>query len=154
VRDALPAAGDRPRLIGLGNAWRGDDAAGLVVARRLGGVAHEGDAVALLEEWAGAAHAVVVDAAVSGAPPGTVHRFDAARPLPAATLRSSSTHAFGLADAVELARALGRLPARLDVYAIEGAGFALGAPLSPPVGAAVERLVSVLGRSAASPFPG
>ena len=144
MRDALPQAGDRPRLIGLGNAWRGDDAAGLAVARRLDGVAHEGDAVALLELWAGASQAVVVDAAASGAAPGTVHRFDGARPLPARTLRSSSTHAFGLADAVELARALGRLPPRLEIYAIEGADFTLGAPLSPAVATAVERLVRSL----------
>jgi hydrogenase maturation protease len=144
VRDPLPAPRDRPRLIGLGNAWRGDDAAGLVVARRLGGLAHEGDAVALLDAWAGAAHAIVVDAAASGAPAGTIHHFDAAAgPLPAGALRSS-THAFGLADAVELARSLGRLPARLDIYAIEGAGFALGAGLSPPVAAAVDALARSL----------
>jgi hydrogenase maturation protease len=133
----------------VGNAWRGDDAAGLVVARRLGGLGHEGDAVGLLDAWAGAAHAVVVDAAASGAPPGTIHRFDAAAPLPAHALRSS-THAFGVADAVELARSLGRLPARLDVYAIEGADFTLGAGLSPPVARAVAALVRDLRRDAAA----
>ena len=89
---------------------------------------------------------MVVDAAASGASPGTVHRFDArAAPLPAAHLRSS-THAFGVADAVELARALGRLPGRLDVYAIEGGDFSLGAGLTPPVAAAVEALVVTLTR--------
>jgi hydrogenase maturation protease len=146
VRDALPTAGDRALLIGVGNAWRGDDAAGLLVARRARELGasdarqHEGDAVALIDVWAGAAHVVIVDASASGAPPGTVHRFDArAAPLPAAHLRSS-THAFGVADAVELARALGRLPARLEVLAIEGGEFTLGTALTAPVTAAVEVL--------------
>lgn len=152
MRDALPTARDRPLLIGVGNAWRGDDGAGLAVARRareLGAprvLAYEGDAVALLEAWAGAGHAVIVDAAASGAPAGTLHTFDArAAPLPVTLLRSS-THAFGVADAVELARALDRLPERLDVYAIEGGDFALAAGLTPPVAAAVEALARSLAR--------
>ena len=57
----------------------------------------------------------------------------------------SSTHAFGVADAVELARALGRLPGRLDVYAIEGASFTAGDSLSPEVERAVDDLATALG---------
>jgi hydrogenase maturation protease len=140
-------------LIGVGNAWRGDDGAGLAVARRVRDLSPagvevrevEGDATALVEAWSGAARVVVVDAAESGAPPGTVRRFDAAsQPLPVRGLRSS-THAFGVADAVELARALGRLPQRLDVYAIEGASFAAGERLSPAVERAVAELATALG---------
>jgi hydrogenase maturation protease len=47
-----------------------------------------------------------------------------------------STHGFGLAEAIELARALGGLPPRCVVYAIEGSSFEEGAALSPPVVAA------------------
>jgi hydrogenase maturation protease len=139
-------------LIGVGNAWRGDDGAGLAVARRVRELSPagvevrevEGDATALVEAWSGAEGVVVVDAAESGAPPGTVRRFDArTRPLPARSLRSS-THAFGVADAVELARALDRLPARLDVYAIEGASFTAGERLSPAVERAVDELAASL----------
>jgi hydrogenase maturation protease len=139
-------------LIGVGNAWRGDDGAGLAVARRVRELSPagvevrevEGDATALVEAWSGAEGVVVVDAAESGAPPGTVRRFDArTRPLPARSLRSS-THAFGVADAVELARALDRLPARLDVYAIEGASFTAGKRLSPAVERAVDELAASL----------
>jgi hydrogenase maturation protease len=139
-------------VIGVGNAWRGDDGAGLAVARRLREL-HlkdvevrevEGDASALMEAWAGADRVVVVDAAQSGAPPGTVRRFDArAEPLPAQLLRSS-THAFGVPDAIELARALGRLPHALDVYAIEGESFVAGDRLSPAVERAVQELAATL----------
>ena len=139
-------------LIGVGNAWRGDDGAGLAVARRVRELSPagvevrevEGDATALVEAWSGAEGVVVVDAAESGATPGTVRRFDARmRPLPVRSLRSS-THAFGVSDAVELARALDRLPARLDVYAIEGASFTAGEGLSPAVERAVDELAASL----------
>jgi hydrogenase maturation protease len=140
-------------VIGVGNTWRGDDGAGLAVARRLRELSPagvevrelEGDATALVEAWSGADRVVVVDAAESGAPAGTVSRFDArAGPLPVRSLRSS-THAFGVPDAVELARALGRLPRRLEVYAIEGASFTAGDRLSPDVERAVEELATTLG---------
>jgi hydrogenase maturation protease len=141
-------------LIGVGNAWRGDDGAGLALARRVRELAPagvevrevEGDATALVDAWSGAEHVVVVDAAESGAAPGSVRRFDArSHPLPVHSVRSS-THAFGVSDAVELARALNRLPARLDVYAIEGASFVAGERLS----AAVQRAVDELAASLAS----
>jgi hydrogenase maturation protease len=139
-------------VIGVGNAWRGDDGAGLAVARRLRDLAPagvevrevEGDSSVLVSAWAGADRVVVVDAAASGAPPGTVRRFDAvAEPLPARSVRSS-THAFGVPDAIELSRALGRLPASLEVYAVEGGSFTAGDGLSPAVEASVAKLVKEL----------
>ncbi|MFA6207521.1 MAG: hydrogenase maturation protease, partial [Methylocystis sp.] len=57
-------------------------------------------------------------------------------PLPRAAF-GASTHGFGLAEALELARALGVLPPRCIVYAIEGEIFDIGAPMSPAVAAAV-----------------
>jgi hydrogenase maturation protease len=139
-------------VIGVGNAWRGDDGAGLAVARRLRELAQagievrevEGDATAVMQDWGAADAVVVVDAAQSGALPGTVSHFDArAAPLPARLLRSS-THAFGVPEAIELARALGRLPATLDVYAIEGAAFAAGDRLTASVERAAEELAATL----------
>ncbi|MDE2580301.1 MAG: hydrogenase maturation protease [Rhodospirillales bacterium] len=132
-------------VIGIGNADRGDDAVGLHVARRvaalgLPAVAVEeagGDVLGLMDRWAGVPRVVLVDAAAPLAAPGRIHRLDAARgPLPR-EIALGSTHAFGLADTVELARRLGRLPAQLVLYAIEAADFAPGAPLSPAVAAAV-----------------
>jgi len=130
-------------VIGIGNAWRRDDGAGVAVAEALGGPCTD-DPSRLLDLWAEAEHAIVVDAAASGAPPGTIRRFDAAAaPLPAGVARS--THAFGVADAVELARTLGRLPHRLEVYTIEGANFTVGAGLSTAVARAVNELTRRVG---------
>jgi len=133
-------------IIGVGNPWRGDDGAGIEVARRVGGVTFEGDGTGLIDVWEDAdGEVVVVDAAASGASPGTIQRFDArAAPLPAHTLRSSSHH-FGVADAAELARSLGRLPPTLRVYAIEGQDFGAGHDLSPLVRRAVNEVAAELG---------
>jgi len=139
-------------VLGIGNPDRGDDGAGRAVAGRLRGTLPEGvflaevdgeatDLVALLES---ADTAYLVDACVSGAPAGTVHRIDlGSAPLPPGTF-GLSTHGLGIAEAVELARALGPLPARCVVYAIEGALFETGAPLSPAVEKAVEEVAGRL----------
>ena len=128
-------------VIGVGNAYRGDDGVGLAVAERLrgrvAGRRRRGRRASRSRPGCstpGRARrsALVVDAVVSGAGPGTVHRFDASdEPLPARVFRSS-THAFGVGDAIELARALGRLPGRVVVYGVEGADFAAGEGLTPP----------------------
>jgi hydrogenase maturation protease len=146
-------------VVGVGNEWRGDDAAGIEVARRLRAALPDvrvlevgGDPAALLDAWEGGGEVVVVDAIRSGATPGTIHRLDASALPPG--LRSASTHALGLADAVELARALDRLPARLDLYGIEAGGLEPGAGLSPPVALAVEALCGELReRLASAPRP-
>lgn len=131
-------------VIGVGNAWRGDDAAGLEVARRVGGVRHAGDCTRLLDEWDADDDVLVIDAACSGAPAGTIHRFDAIRAALPAELLAASTHAFGVPDAVELARALGRLPRRLVVYGIEGERWRAGEGLSAAVSRAVDALAAEL----------
>jgi hydrogenase maturation protease len=134
----------RTVVIGIGNALRGDDGAGVAVAERLRGVACDEEPSRLIEAWEGAEAVVLIDTVVSGAPPGTLHRFDAsAEPIPARALRSS-THAIGLGETIELARALGKLPPHVVVYGIEGASFATGAPLSPDVAEAVSRLVNTI----------
>lgn len=142
----------RPHLvIGVGNAMRRDDGAGLAVAEAVRAARPEvpvlttgGDGAALLEVWAEAGRVVVIDAARSGRPPGTVYRFDAAASALPRVMSSASTHVFGLADAVELARALGSLPAGLIVFAVEGADFAAGEGLSPQLRAAVPGLVDLV----------
>jgi hydrogenase maturation protease len=129
-------------VIGVGNPDRGDDVAGRLVARRLAGrvpvLEQSGEATALVESLREAGFAILVDACSSGAPAGTVRRFDASvARLPARTAGWSS-HGLSLADAVELARTLGTLPARCVVYSIEGRAFSAGAAPTAAVLAAVE----------------
>ena len=132
-------------VIGVGNTWRRDDGAGPAVARAAGGV-YTDDPARLLDLWNGEPHVVVVDACASGAPPGTIHRGDAG-----VLTHPASTHGFGVAEAIELARALGRAPARLDLYGIEGADFGHGEGLTPSVTEAVGELARSLRTAAPSP---
>jgi hydrogenase maturation protease len=131
-------------VLGIGNIERGDDGAGRAVARLLrhmrpGGVEiveQDGEATSLLAKLQGADTAYLIDACMSNAPAGTVHRIDANHgQLPQAS-SDLSTHGFGLAAAIELGRTLGQLPPRTIVYAIEAESFAAGAPLSEHVAAA------------------
>lgn len=142
-----PAARPRCRLVlGIGNLVRGDDAAGRLVARALRGrvpgnvevLEHDGEATGLLEHLRVADSGYLIDAAVSGAAPGTIRRFDCSHePLPRHALRVS-THGFGPDAAIELARALGILPRRCIVYSIEAAAVGAGAGVSAQVRKAAE----------------
>lgn len=153
------AVPDSPVLvIGIGNRLRGDDGASGEVVRRL----HErgeqtGIEVSeqlcepndLLEALQGRDAVVLLDTMRSGDPPGTIRRFDASsEPLPARLRGSASTHAFGLHEAIELARALHRLPTRVIVFAVEGLDFEAGATLSAEVEAAVVPLACAVLREA------
>jgi len=137
-------------VLGIGNPERGDDGAGRAVARRLRGALPQdladtvivaeadGEVTDLLARLEGAEAAFLIDACVSGAPAGTVRRLDVGHaPLPPDAF-GLSTHGLGLAQAVELARALGQLPPTCVVYAVEGASFDPWAPLSPVVTGAVD----------------
>ncbi|MDT0166438.1 hydrogenase maturation protease [Actinotalea sp. AC32] len=143
-------------VVGLGSPDRGDDAVGPAVARGVAALrlpdvrvlTHE-DPTDLVELWTGAELAVVVDGVRSGAPAGTLHVVDAGvgtRGLahPWAATGHGGTHAFGLATAVELARALDRLPPRLVVVGVEVAVLDHGAPLSGAVAHAVGPAVAAV----------
>lgn len=128
-------------FIGVGNPFRGDDGAGIAVVRRLRAqvppgvkvLEETGDGAELLEAWKGADCVILVDAVQSGAPPATIHRLDARTETLPVWFSHSSTHLFGVAEAIELARVMGDLPAQLVVYGIEGLDFSAGTALSPEV---------------------
>jgi hydrogenase maturation protease len=136
-------------LIGIGNPERGDDGAGREVARRLAvrcegeieTLECSGEATSLMEAWAGASDVVLVDACRGAGPRGSVHRFEPDDALRLARLRHASTHSMGVAAAIGLARALGSLPERLFIYAIEAGATGEGCGLSPEVDRGVQEVV-------------
>ncbi|ARZ66700.1 hydrogenase maturation protease [Streptomyces albireticuli] len=146
----MAAVSDRITVIGVGNAFRRDDGAGPAVVARLrertahGGlpagirlVCCDGEPGRLIGLWEDAGLAVVVDAAhAHPGHPGRIHRLelDGCAAWQAGT---ASSHGLGLGEAVELARALDRMPRRLLVYAVEGADGSLGTGLTSAVAAAV-----------------
>lgn len=133
-------------VLGLGSAVRRDDGvAGHVLdavrARVPDADVREvyGDPATLVAAWTGADLVVLVDALTGAGEPGEVLRFERTAggwdtAPPAAPL---SSHGWSLVDALELADALGRLPARLVVVAVVAADLSTGEGLSAPAAAAV-----------------
>lgn len=143
----------RIAVVGVGNPERGDDAAGCLVVRRLRselppGIAvlqQSADVAELIQTLAGHHAVFIIDAVQTGtAQPGHVHRIDAqAGPLPAGC-SDVSTHGFGVREAIELARTLGRLPPTVVIFGIEVAEFTLGRPPTNAVAAGMERVIDAL----------
>jgi len=152
------------RIIGCGNIDRGDDAAGLLVARRLHAPAaasiavaiagveipglvimeQSGESISLMDCWTVNDDVVLVDATAPRGTPGQVQRWNARADQLPEDIFPCSTHAFGVREAVELARAMSGLPQTLLIYGIEGKQFFHGAPTSPEVERAVESVANEL----------
>lgn len=138
-----------PVVIGIGNLDRGDDAIGRHVARRLRErccgscdiVEARGEASELLELLEGRAAAILIDACVSGAPAGAIRELDMSGSRAPDKGAEMSSHGLGLAQAIELARALGVLPTYCIVLTIEAVSFAHGAAMTPDVAVAVDAAV-------------
>jgi len=133
-------------ILCCGNPERGDDAAGILVAEGLKELSIDtqvctGEPATLLQQWDRAHDVLLIDAVVTGSPPGTIHVWNASEtrlpPRP-----SQSTHGFGVALAIELARKLGSLPERLRVCGIEARNFGLGVKPSPAVQRAANDLTN------------
>jgi hydrogenase maturation protease len=139
-------------VLGIGNPDRGDDAAGRLVARSLrtrvpAGVRvaeHDGEATSLLAEFQSARRVWLIDAARSGALPGTIRRIDCTVADLGIPVGSVSSHGFGVAEAIALARALDVLPLQCIVYAIEAEQFTGGAMPSPEVTDAIDEVVILI----------
>lgn len=139
-------------VIGVGNEYRHDDGAAVEVIgqlrhRHLPGVTlavTDGEPSRLLGLWEGTDLAIVVDAIRSESSiPGNVHNL-VVEPARFEAPTSPSSHGLGLGEAVELARALGRLPRRLVIIGVEGADFSLGLGLSPAVAQRIQDVVDLV----------
>ncbi|WP_193176663.1 hydrogenase maturation protease [Oricola nitratireducens] len=144
-------------IVGIGNAFRSDDGVGPFVAEGLAAkgfsaTVHAGDGTGLMDLFDKHDRIVLVDATRSNAEPGTLIALDAAAAKLPADLFHYSTHRFGLAEAVETARALGTLPQSVLVYGIEGEDFGAGTALSPVVESAAVALISQLVESLGDVF--
>ena len=136
-------------IIGVGNLYRSDDAVGILIARKLKDRVSDrvsikeqsGEGTSLMDSWQEHDRVCVVDAVSSGAPPGSIHRMDASKePIPSKFF-SCSTHDFGVAEAIEMARALDQLPRQLQLFGVEGENFQPGEMLSAEVERAMELVV-------------
>lgn len=135
-------------VIGIGNAFRRDDGIGPAVAAQLAAhpipgvrvLAGPAEPTAILDGWAGAALAIVVDAADGGVPGRvrqcTIDAFVDSAPV--------SSHDLGLRQTYELGLVLGRVPGELVVVTVDVADTGHGVGLSPAVSAALPAAVRLV----------
>ncbi len=98
--------------------------------------------LSLLSTWQGAQSVILIDAVCSGAEPGTALRLAGADI--GAPGSSVSTHGFGVATAVALARVLQQLPAALVLLGLEADPLSSGAALSPSLQAALPDFLQLI----------
>ena len=145
----------RVRVIGIGNSFAGDDAVGIHVVRKLkeyslpeielleAGL----DGLSLLDDFAAIERGIVIDAVQSSHDAGTIIRLEIPRDLNQLSeftwsSKTSSTHAFGLEEALTLGNTLGMLPPLLTIYGIELGQLTQGGPLSAKVSESIETVVA------------
>lgn len=138
-------------LVGVGNEFSTDDALGVLVAREMRRrcpaglriVEASGEGATLMDAWKGADEVIIVDA-IQGSEPGEIHRIDASISRIPKALSLFSSHAFGVADAIEMARELHQLPPVTILYGIEGEAFDPGVGLSDSVLKSLPRLLAMI----------
>jgi len=158
----MPAAGPpawailravKTLVLGLGNPLLGDDSVGLKVAAlvrdRLAGrvdvdvAEEEAGGLRLMERLTGYDRAVLVDACVSGAAPGTIRRIG---PDELPTQRTAIAHGIDLPRALALGQSLGLpMPGTVRVVAIEAESvLEFREFMTPSVAAAVAPAVAAV----------
>ncbi len=144
-------------FLGVGNRDRGDDGVGPLLAEKLlknkvlkelgvDILPHSGEGASLMDLWEGTEKTVIVDSMKSGLSVGNIRRFDARVDRLSGGTFYYSSHLFSLAEAVEMARQLDRLPSSLIVYGIEGGAYSFGAGLSSKVAKALPGLAKTICR--------
>ncbi|MDJ0924543.1 MAG: hydrogenase maturation protease [Acidimicrobiia bacterium] len=143
----------RAVVIGVGNRWRRDDAAGLEVidalrirvGESIALVESDGEPTRLLDAFDLAPRVIMIDAVVTGAAPGTVRRFTDTD-LPEGMGIGQSSHLVQLYETIALGKLLGKLPNGLVLIGIEASDFDNGEGMTEAVAAGVTDAVgAVLG---------
>lgn len=145
-------------VLGMGNPILSDDGVGLLVAERLRGASlpdhvevrqSEVAGLRLLDLVRGFTRVIIIDALKSpiDSPrePGEIVRYEA-KDFKGGQ-RYGSAHSIGLGTVLELGARLGfEMPQDVVVYAIEAVDVeTFGEELSPPVAAAAERVIALIG---------
>jgi hydrogenase maturation protease len=154
---SLEPPGCQVLVVGCGNLLRGDDGVGPMLVRHLwergvpdgaqmvdGGTAGMDTAFRMR----GAQRVVIVDAAATGATPGTVYRVPGDEFAELPPLQGLHTHSFRWDHAIAFARwALGdACPTDITVFLIEAEHVDYGADLSEPVLAGMQTVIDVIER--------
>lgn len=139
-------------IVGLGNPILSDDAAGIVAARLLKEALNDdinvkemyAGGMRLMDEIIGYERAIIIDSALTGASPGTIHLIT--NDGLACTRNMFCAHDTSLANAIETGRALGlSLPSDIRIFGIEALDVqTFGEELTEAVHEAVLKVVEMI----------
>ena len=140
-------------IVGIGNPFRGDDGAGWAVIdglqKKASGssiklVKQRGDIGDMLEIFEKYRRVYLVDACSSDELKGSWQRIDLHQEAIPLESSQTSTHGFGISQAVALANNLGLLPEKLVLHLISGSSYSISNTLSPPVEKSVESVIEAI----------
>lgn len=139
------------KVLGIGSPF-GDDQIGWKVAEALAArvrisrflsvESHDRPGIRLIELMRDADTVFIIDAIKSGNPAGHIHRFENDDVFD--TGNSLSTHGFGLAQTLQLGKALDALPNEIILYGVEIDDISTGSAISQCVEVAIEQVVLLL----------
>ena len=150
--DSAASAGSRGAIVvlGLGNLLRRDEGLGIRALERLQKRYTLPDTVELVDGGTlgldllcyleGAARVLILDAALTGGPAGTLLRAGGDE-VPSFFGMRTSPHEIALADLLAVTKLRGTEPRELVVWGMQPATIALGWELSEPVAASLDALV-------------
>lgn len=154
--EGAPPNLDKTVVIGCGNILRGDDAVGPTLIRHLWAEGGIPDDVTLVDggtagmdvafKMRGAAHVILIDAAQTGAQPGTTYRIPGSEIEELPELQALSSHSFRWDHSLAFAHWLlgGDYPREVTVFLIEVASCEPGAELTEPVATAMYEVADLV----------
>lgn len=140
------------KIIGVGNPLMGDDGIGIAAVERLAQLSLPAavevidggtGGITLLHLMEGAQRVILVDAVDMGKPPGTIVRFSPEEVRVAGGEAQLSLHEAGLAQVLELGRAMGPLPP-ITLFGVQPLRVARVMELTSPVQGALPQLISAV----------
>lgn len=138
-------------IVGIGNPYRGDDAAGWAVVDGLkeklkSGIElmkQRGDIAELIDLFSRYKSVYLVDACNSQLA-GSWQRIDVHQQTIPIENPQTSTHGFSISQAISLAKNLDQLPNKLILYAIYGDHYSVSDTLSPSVARSVDGVINAI----------
>lgn len=139
-------------ILGIGNKYRSDDGAGIACAEIIKKSKIEnfdvkfidGEGTGIMEEWNGYDKVIIIDAVKKEGSSGKIHEINANEEILESDFFHYSSHAFGLAEAINVSKVMNKLPELLIVYGIEGEHFQFDTKLTSKIEKAVAKTAQLI----------
>jgi hydrogenase maturation protease len=126
------------KIIGIGNEFRGDDASGILIARKLKKdfptldiIEFSESELNLIDHFKDVDLLILIDAIDDqNGEVGSVKKYSLNQNSEIASLNFYSSHTFSLSDVINLAKQIDLLPERIIIFGIVSSNFQMGSNIS------------------------